>query len=128
MAQQNWQLQNVWGRNHIIGLYHGHDSGHVVVHCNNKILLLDFNVLEYKTYSFFIDQELYELTIQPQEDSYSYDLNINYQADTPQNNSRKTKKKEERLAILLSLLIVALLFLSAFLFVHFFVDLESLKQ
>lgn len=128
MAQKNWQLNNVWGRNHIIGLYHGHDSGHVVVHCDNKVLLLDFNVLGAKTYSFFIDQELYELSILSQAGAYEYELKINYQADTPQNNSRKTEKKEERQAILLSLLIVALLLLSAFLFVHFYVDLESLKN
>ncbi len=125
MAQKNWQIHGAWGRNHIIGLYHGQDSGHVVVHCNNKVILLDFNVLDTKTYSFFVDQELCELVIKPQADTYDYELNINYQADTPQNRTRKDHEKKDRKAFILSLIIGALIFLGAFLLAYFLVNLEK---
>jgi hypothetical protein len=119
LAQRNWQLDHGLGRQHIVGIYHGQDSGHVVVHCNNKVLVLDFNVLQAKTYSFFIDQELYELAIQPQANSYHYELNINYEVDTPKNRSRKTTKDEDRRAFFLSLIVGGLIFLMAFVLAFF---------
>ena len=122
MAQRNWQLNNAWGRQHIIGIYHGQDSGHVVIHCNNKVILLDFNVLDAKTYTFFIDQELYELAIKPEAGAYDYELNINYQADTPKNRSRKDDKEKDQKAFVLSLIIGALIFISAFLLAYFLID------
>lgn len=95
MAQQNWHLQSGWGQRHLLGLYHGTDSGHLVVHLNNKVLLIDFNVLETKMYSFFIDQDLYELQIKRSGQDFSYDLQVNTEVDTPKNNERKQAQKTE---------------------------------
>lgn len=119
MAQRNWQLDHGIGQKHIVGIYHGQDSGHVVVHCNNNVIVLDFNVLQAKTYSFFIDQELYELAIQPQADSYQYELNVNYKVDTPKNRSRKANKEEDRKAFLLSLVVGGIIFTGAFVLAFF---------
>lgn len=110
MAQQNWHLDNGWGRKHLIGLYHGTDSGHLVVHLNNQVLLIDFNVLENKMYSFFIDQELYELQIQRSGPDFSYNLHLNTEADTPKNNERKKDEKTELFNYVLSILVTIVLF------------------
>jgi len=103
MAQQNWHINGGLGYKHIIGIYHGDQSGHVVVHCNNQVLLLDFNVLHPKSYKFFIDQELCELNIDQKEGAFSYDLLIDYDADTPRNRIRDAREKDDTNAYLLSL-------------------------
>ena len=124
MAQQNWQVNTGYGRDHIIGIYHGDQSGHLVVHCNNRVLLLDFNVLQPKSYKFFIDQELCELNIDrdQDQDQFCYDLTIDYKANTPKNLQREAFEKEERRAYLLSLVtgfgIIFLAFLIAYYIRH----------
>ena len=119
MAQQNWQINTGYGRDHIIGIYHGDQSGHVVVHCNNRVLLLDFNVLQPKSYKFFIDQELCELNIDKDNNCFCYDLSIDYQADTPKNRHRDAEEKEERRAYLLSLLTGVGILLVAFVIAYY---------
>jgi len=53
----NWTYLADAGKKHHVGLMHGAKSGHLLVYCDSKILLIDFNVLEDKTYTFFIDVE-----------------------------------------------------------------------
>ena len=65
VAQQSWTLNTGNGRQHLIGLYHGEESGHLAVYCNNQVILVDFHVKEEKRFSFFLDEELCELTITP---------------------------------------------------------------
>jgi hypothetical protein len=112
MAQQNWHLMGGWGRKYIVGLYHGTDSGHLVVHLNNQVLLVDFNVLDHKMYSFFIDQELYELTISPEGPDFSYELKVNTEADTPRNLERKANDRFELRQYLISILVTVVIFAS----------------
>lgn len=112
MAQQNWHLTGIWGRKYLVGLYHGTDSGHLVVHLNQKVLLVDFNVLEPKVYSFFIDQELYELTINRQGPEFAYDLRVNTEAETPRNLERKANDKKELRLYFYSILVTIFLFSS----------------
>ncbi|MBK7475922.1 MAG: hypothetical protein IPI11_07865 [Haliscomenobacter sp.] len=90
MAQQSWTLNTGNGRQHLIGLYHGEESGHLAVYCNNQIILVDFHVRAEKRFSFFVDEELCELTILPAAvRGFQYQLVLNEQADTPRNQRRK---------------------------------------
>lgn len=60
-----------------MGVYHGPQSGHLVVHCNSRVLLIDFHVLQAKTYSFLIDNQLCELRIAAKDGHYDYVLDLN---------------------------------------------------
>jgi hypothetical protein len=59
-----------------------------------KVILVDFSVLESKQYSFFLDEELCELNLERQGDSFRYGLNLNKDADTPLNRKRKILDKQ----------------------------------
>lgn len=94
MNQFNWTYLGGNGKNHNIGMYHGAESGHLLVYCNNKIILVDFKILETSSYSFFIEDELCELEIELRDDKFYYGFNINKTADTPLNRIRKKKEKK----------------------------------
>lgn len=114
MAQFNWTYVSDTGRQHIVGLFHGERTGHLLVHCNSRILLIDFHVLQSKDYSFFIDEELFNLHLERKDNRFFYNFEINKEADTPKNRERrKTERKHLKhgLALLgLMALFVALIF------------------
>lgn len=64
-----------------------------MVMCNARIVLIDFSVKQAKDYSFFIDDELFELSVEGKPGSYAYNCSINEDADTPRNRIRKKQKK-----------------------------------
>lgn len=119
MAQHTWNITGPQGKSYNLGLFHGETTGHVVVHCNNSIVVIDFNVSESKTYSLFLDEELCEVTIDHTGGaSFSYDCKINHEVETPLNQQRKkTRAEEDRvekvrlIAACAVVLIVALAFL-----------------
>lgn len=109
MPQTNWTYTNSFGQNFNIGLYHGKSSGHILLHCNRSIVLIDFSIKSHKTYSFFIGEEFIELTIDKNNITdpdipYTYSLKINKEINTPLNVKRKlTQQKNNKLAIILGI-------------------------
>ncbi|MEL6923523.1 MAG: hypothetical protein AAFO94_05695 [Bacteroidota bacterium] len=89
MNRFNWTYIDHKNERHIVGLMHGAESGNLLVYCNTDIVLIDFKILESKTYSFFIDEELCELSIERKGDQYLYSFDIDREADTPLNRMRK---------------------------------------
>lgn len=83
---------------------HGAESGHLLVYCDANIILIDFKVLEDKTYPFFIDEQLCEISIEKIDGQFYYSFEINKKADTPRNRQRK---KIERKHLKQSLLFLA---------------------
>jgi hypothetical protein len=83
---------------------HGAESGHLLVYCDSNIILIDFSVLEDKTYTFFIDEQLCEISIEKHNGQFLYGFEINKRADTPRNRLRK---KIERKHFKQSLLFLA---------------------
>jgi hypothetical protein len=81
------------GRQYNVGLFHGDRTGHLMVMCNARIVLIDFSVKQAKDYSFFIDDELFELSVEGKPGHYAYNCSINEDADTPRNRIRKKQKK-----------------------------------
>ena len=77
-------------------MYHGEDSGHLMVHCNNKVMLIDFGVKGSKNYSFFLDEELFELHLTRENGRFSYELKHNEDIDSPHNRRRDQEKKTGR--------------------------------
>jgi hypothetical protein len=76
---------------------HGAESGHLLVYCDAKIILIDFEILEDKTYSFFIDEQLCEISIEKINGQFYYSFEINKTADTPRNNLRKKIERRHML-------------------------------
>lgn len=96
MAQHAWNITGPQGKSYNLGLFHGETTKHVVVHCNNSIVVIDFGVTESKTYSLFLDEELCEVTIDHTGDeNFSYDCKINHDVETPLNKQRKEQRADE---------------------------------
>ena len=90
-----WTYIGDYNKNYHIGVYHSSQSGNLVIHCNGKIIIIDFKVLASKTYSFFIGEELCELEIERSSDSFKYGMKINKDADTPRNRTRKSLERRD---------------------------------
>lgn len=80
---------------------HSPKSGHLLVYCNSKIILIDFHILENKSYSLFIDEQLCEILIEKHGEDYQYGFEINTKADTPLNRARKKMEKKHLMQSLL---------------------------
>lgn len=96
MAQMNWIFLDDRGGRHRVGLYHGDRSGHVMIHCNMRVVQIDFSVKETKTYSFFIEDEFCELIIERLRDGhFGYEFRVNKTIDTPRNRIRKVQTRRD---------------------------------
>ena len=93
MAQLGWVYLDPHGGQHRIGLYHGDKTGHLLIHCNMRVIQVDFSVKESKSYSFFIEDELCELSIHKEHGFYSYEFTTNRKVDTPLNRLRKAEDR-----------------------------------
>jgi len=94
---------------YLVGLYHGEESGHLVVHCNNSVILIDFGVKQSKDYSFFLEEELFELRLTQANGRFSYQFIHNNEADTPRNRRQAIEAKTDRWR-LWALAVVAVIF------------------
>ncbi|HNE28113.1 MAG TPA: hypothetical protein PKL15_04510 [Saprospiraceae bacterium] len=109
MAQFSWiYLDNAGGR-HRVGLYHGDRSGHLMIHCDMRVMQIDFAVKDTRVYSFFIEDELCEVGIYKEKEGFSYDFKVNKEVDTPRNRLRRAEEKRNRgymAALIVGLLVV----------------------
>lgn len=94
MAQLGWVYLDPQGGQHRIGLYHGDKTGHLLIHCNMRVIQFDFSVKESRNYSFFIEDELCELSILKEHGSYSYAFTTDRKVDTPLNRLRKANDRQ----------------------------------
>lgn len=93
LAQFNWTYLADAGRQYNVGLFHGDKTGHLLVYLNAKIIIIDFQVLETKSYSFFIEEELCKIEVERQGERFAYGFKINEEVDTPRNRERKKTEK-----------------------------------
>jgi hypothetical protein len=102
MAQLNWIFLDNQGGRHRIGLYHGDRTGHVMIHCNLRVVQIDFSVKETRAYSFFIEEELCEVRLVKERDErFSYEFVVNKKVDTPLNRVRRADERRTRRQMLL---------------------------
>lgn len=119
MNRFNWTYLDDRGSQHQVGLMHGPESGHLLVYCNSKIVLIDFRVLTDAEYSFFINEELCELSIEKRGKQFLYGFEINRKADTPLNRERKKRNKKDlvkSLVFLGGLMLVVTAFISGLMY------------
>jgi len=113
MSQANWAYCNKRGQLYKIGLYHGDDSGNVVIYCNNQILTIDFEIEGPKSYTFYLDQDVCEVSIEEREVGYFYDFCVNDEkaSDPPHKQESHSNEHSYRLyASLAVLLLFSLIF------------------
>lgn len=111
MAQMGWVFLDDRGGRHRVGLYHGDQSGHVMIHCNLRVVQVDFSVKETKVYSFFIEDELCEVRLFKEPDGrFGYEFVVNKTIDTPRNRIRRVDERRIRkqMAILVAGFIVVI--------------------
>jgi hypothetical protein len=105
MAQLNWTYYSLTGIPYSIDMYHGDESGHLILFVNEEIILIDFEQHESNTHSFIIENQLLELSIKATNTAYDYVL-------TPQlpksDNIPKEKYFDEHFWIPLIILIIAI--------------------
>lgn len=96
MAQINWVFLDDFGGRHRVGLYHGDRSGHVMIHCNLRVIQIDFSVKDSKMYSFFIEDELCEIILEKKNGVFGYEFRVNKKVDTPRNKLRRVEEGKTR--------------------------------
>lgn len=96
MAQIGWVYLDDFGGQHRVGLYHGDRTGHVLLHCDLRVVQVDFSVKESRVYSFFVEDELCEVHIFKEKNGFSYEFQVNKKIDTPRNRLRKADDRRTR--------------------------------
>lgn len=94
MNQSHWTYWDDYGRQHVIGILHGANTGHLVVHCNSKVMLIDFNVNESKTYCFYIDEHQCNLKVLPNGEDFSYELDVNENKNTVKYQQKRSEDRK----------------------------------
>jgi hypothetical protein len=115
MAQVNWVYLDDQGGRHRVGVYHGDRSGHLMIHANRRVMQIDFSVLDSKTYSFFIEDELCEVVVEKMKNGrFGYEFRVNKKIDTPRNRIRRVdnRRNNKLLAFFITgvVVVIALMF------------------
>ena len=103
MAQVGWVYLDDFGNRNRIGVYHGDRTGHLLIHCNSRIVQVDFSVKESRSYSFFVEDELCEISVVKEKQGFTYDFQVNKKIDTPRNRLRRADERRNRKHIALFL-------------------------
>jgi hypothetical protein len=119
MSQMTWTYVDDDGYRHQVGLFHGDDSGHLLVYCNSRIVVIDFNVTASKNYSFFIDEELCDVAIEEKEGKFSYGFTIDQVTDTPRNRGRRKMNRDQtRQTLIMAFAFILVVSVAVFLVLH----------
>ncbi len=95
MSQIRWTYVDDYSRKYKVGLYHGDRSGHVLIHCNAKIVVIDFHVRDTKKYTFYINDELFDVHIEQKKGKFAYSFEIDERTRTPRNIRRWRHDRSE---------------------------------
>lgn len=115
MAQQFWHFFDQTGVEHTFGIYHSEDSGHFVAYLDDRVMIIDFSILEDKIFHFYFDRELLTFEIKKIEAGFIYTLKVDKDAETELNIELKKERKEEIHIIILTLIILLAIFLTLYL-------------
>lgn len=88
-----WTLVDDNGASHRIGLVHGDENHHLMIYCDENILVIDFEVNTSRKYSFLLNEILVDITLEEKMGTFSYGLDLDEKTDTPRN---RRKKQQER--------------------------------
>lgn len=72
VAQLYWNYYSLSGKRYIIQMYHGEDSGHLLLFVNGNILSIDFEQEGGAKKSFMIENQIIELEINEEDEVFEY--------------------------------------------------------
>ncbi len=99
MSQSLWTYYDPSFGPQTVGVYHGDDSGNLVVYCNNKVVIVDFKVKNSKSYSFYINKCLIKLNLKKQNEEKSFDHDFHR---SMKSDEIRTLKKSSPLKVFIS--------------------------
>ena len=111
MAQAGWTYTDLFGRKFYIGLYHGDESGHVVLYVNNKISIIDFNINDSKNYAIYIGRDLLKIELDNSSGDFTYRLSMDESIKAKPDYPSWYMKVIKVILIILVLLYVGMLWL-----------------
>ena len=115
-----WTYLGDDGSRHKIGLFHGDNTGHLLVYCNARIVVIDFSVHATKNYAFYINDELCDLAVEEKDGKFSYGFRVDQVTDTPRNRQRrKMIRTQVKQTLLLGLIFILFIVLVVFLLFRF---------
>lgn len=111
MSQLQWTFISDTGEQFRVGMYHGDESGHLMVHCNGTVLLIDFSVFSSKEYHFMLGEDLFTLKLNREPTRFTYSLTADEDVDSARNRRRKLEKKRFEIVqiIILAIVIIGLI-------------------
>ncbi len=116
MSQITWTYIDDYGSLHKIGLFHGDTTGHLLVYCNTRIVVIDFSVQDSKNYSFLINEELCDISVEEKAGKFSYGFTIDQITDTPRNRGRhKMIRQQIRQSLILGFIFILIVVIAFFL-------------
>ena len=120
MSQMTWTYIADDGSLHKIGLFHGDNTGHLLIYCNASILVIDFGVRTNRNYSFFINDELCDIAVEENEGKFSYGFKVDQITDTPRNRGRRRLIREEvKQSLVIGAIFILFIILVAYLVFRF---------
>lgn len=74
MSQWRWTYYDPSQGTQTVGLYHGDQSGHLMVYLNREVVIVDFKVHQSKSYSFMVNENLLKLNLNKSNGKFLYKL------------------------------------------------------
>lgn len=108
MPRFKWIYLEGEGVQHHVELFHGRRNGHVLLTCNGKVILTDFDVRQSKSYTFFINEEMCKVHLKQKGIKFKYSFEIDRKVDTPLNRIRKERSRKYNFYIALMFILVVL--------------------
>jgi hypothetical protein len=106
--QFTWTYVSDAGQRYTVGLFHSVREGHLMVYCNQKVVLIDFKVFDTRSYPLFLDDELFHVNIERKNGKYFYGFRMDKEADTPRNQARRLIEKKHWKQTLIFVALLAL--------------------
>ena len=119
MNQFHWTYWDYLGRQHVIGILHGIKTGHLLIHLNSSVLIIDFDVFQPKKYSFIVNGEICELQIKEGDSGFKYDLGVNAQQAAERKALEKKKAKKFMYQKIGAVVLTSILIFSITLFLYY---------
>jgi len=121
MSQMTWTYIADDGSRHKVGLFHGDNTGHLLIYCNASIMVIDFSVTTTRNYSFFINDELCDIEVEEKEGKFSYGFKVDQITDTPRNRVRRRLIREEvRQTLVIGAIVLGVILIATWLIFRFY--------
>jgi hypothetical protein len=114
MSQLQWTFINDAGEQFRVSLYHGDESGHLMVQCNGTVMIIDFAVFSSREYHFMLGEDLFTLRLNREPTRFTYSLTADEDVDSVRNRRRKLEQKRLEIVQIVALAIVIIALIALF--------------